>query len=422
MSKDIIDTIKKLTGFDSAVSPKSSKVIIIHVSKGEDRAGILQTLATKLNAKYLSANQLKSTAKCSKGGVEFKDVIIIAKEVVNGKSVASLDARTFTIGSASVTKDYQGVPVKCHFWDSAAKIEKSIIDGCKKETMLGEGVAETFVDFFKTKIFNWGKVEPEHVILKLGVYVGELLSGWVALSGNTNHIKGAHPFKGKVVGFYIPDDPAFKGVDSFVEMKDGSFIAISSKFGKGALASYFGNVLPTAMKKKLNSSSKTLNQLVEICKKRGIDPSKGKTKEIVYEWGFNYFLGQRISQPETIFNDIKAEKLTSKATDAIALVKEEMKKRGDTRRLTAMPWSLSNFFNSNLAKALSSDSTDDTINIISAKEYYQFNLDKTAFLKGDLIFSVTKSGSTQVNIIGGKSGMSDITCKQGWVNYEIVKK
>lgn len=33
MSKQIMDTIKKLTGHDSAVSPKSSSVIIIQVDK-----------------------------------------------------------------------------------------------------------------------------------------------------------------------------------------------------------------------------------------------------------------------------------------------------------------------------------------------------------------------------------------------------
>ena len=275
-SQDAIKIIKTLTGFDVVISPKSRDVLIIQAGKGEDRKELLRRVAEHIDgARLVAGNALKASAKCSKGGVIIGNLTVIAKEVINGKTVSQLDARTFTTGAKIVKINYNGEDISCYSWTTYKAIEQSIIDGCRKEPMLGAGVAETFEDFFKSGVFHWGKVDPEALLMKLGVYVGELLSGWVVLKEvESKFIEGTHPFKGQPAGFYIPDDPSFKGVDSLIQMKTGEFVAISSKFDRGAAASLIGNVLPGAMKKFSSLKPCTLKTLADICKKKSINPER----------------------------------------------------------------------------------------------------------------------------------------------------
>ncbi len=418
--KDLQDKIKIGAGYDSSVSKKSGSVIIVETSKGEDRKEILRDIIAPLvGGEYVAANRLKSTAKSSKGGVVVDGITIIAKEVINGKTVSQLDARTFTIGAKKTTINYAGDKVSCYIFTDASEIEDSIIKGCQKDKLLGESIAETFADFFRTGVFTWGHVEPESLLNKMGVYVGELLSGWVLLKGlQSKHLSGTVPFQGKAKAFYIPDDPSFSGIDSIVDTADATY-AISSKFDKGAAASLFANVMPAAIKRIASLRNNTLKDLATICKKGAINPDKN-AKRIVYEWGVNYLLGMGIKSPEKIVDIIRANKTSPEQAAVCGRVIDIMKKENDPR-LDKMPYSLSSFFNKKLSEALTKDSKDDIINIVSAKSYYQFNLDKKSFIKGELNFRCVKAGETDIIIKGDKASRDDITCKQGWINYEIVR-
>jgi hypothetical protein len=420
--KDLQEKIKISAGYDSSISKKSGTVLIVETSKGEDRKEILRDIIAPLvGGEYVPGNRLKSTAKSSKGGVIVDNITIIAKEVINGKTVSQLDARTFTVGAKKTIIDYNGNEVSCYVFSDAEEIEESIIKGCLQDRLLGENIADTFADFFKNGFFTWGKVEPETLLNKIGVYAGELLSGWVLLRGQqSKYMIGNTPFKGKAKYFYLPDDPSFNAVDSIVDMADGNTYAISSKFDRGAAASLFANVLPGAIKRLNSLKNNTLKELATICKKGNIDPGKN-SKKIVYEWGVNYLLGMNIRNPEKIADIIRAGKTSPEQQAVCGRVMEIMKKENDPR-YEKMPYSLSSFFNRKLAEALTEDSKDDIISIVSAKSYYQLNLDKKAFIKGELKFHCVKAGDTEIIIKGNKSSQDDITCKQGWVNYEIVKK
>lgn len=418
--KDLQDKIKIGAGYESSVSKKSGSVIIIETSKGKDRKAVLRDdIAPLVGGEYVAANRLKSTAKSSKGGVVVDGISIIAKEVINGKTVSQLDARTFTVGANKTTIDYAGDKVSCFVFTDAAEIEEGIIKGCQQDKLLGESIAETFSDFFRTGTLTWGHITPASLLNKMGVYIGELLSGWVLLKGlQSKHLSGNVPFIGKAKAFYIPDDPSFSGVDSIVDMADATY-AISSKFDKGAAASLFTNVMPGAIKRHDSLSNSTLKDLATICKKGAISPGKN-AKRIVYEWGVNYLLGMGIKSPEKIVRTIQTNKTSPEQLAVCGQVIDIMKKENDPR-LAKMPDSLSSFFNKKLSEALAQDSKDDIISIVSAKSYYQFNLDKKSFIRGELNFRCVKAGETNIIIIGNKAGRDDITCKQGWINYEVVK-
>ena len=409
----------KFAGFDSAVSKKSSSVLIVHTSKGTDRKGLLEdTIAPLVGGTFHGPSQLKSTARSSKGGVTVDNWTIIAKDVVKGVAVGTLDARAFSTKAKREVMQLGEKKISCYVFYSYQDIEESIIAGCHTEKLLGDSVAESFQEFFKTGNFTWGEFQPVEVLNKLGVYAGELLSGWVVLRGHQmKYITGANPFRGKAKAVYIPDDPSFEGVDSFVEMQNGDFIAISSKFDRGAAASLFASVVTLAMQNYNHLPNCTLKTVAAIAKKVG----PKSAKKIVYEWGCNHFLKLNIRNPDKVMDSIRAKQRTPEVVKVIGAAMDAMTKDYDNKRLDALPFSLTSYFNMKLADALMKDSKDEIISLIQAKEYYQMTLDKRSWQQGKVKFTCTKAGKTDIQVVGNKSTIADITAKQGWINY-IVKK
>ena len=98
----------------------------------------------------------------------------------------------------------------------------------------------------------------------LGCYLGEVLIGVHALSG------GNGPWVWHPTAFYLPTDTSFSGVDSFVETANG-LTPLSSKYGAGAAASFFSNILIGGMDIELEESS--LSRVVEAPQNSGVTPS-----------------------------------------------------------------------------------------------------------------------------------------------------
>ena len=57
--------------------------------------------------------------------------------------------------------------------------------------------------------------------------------------------------------------------------------------------------------------------------------------------------------------------------------------------------------------------------ILAGKDYWQANLDINYWVRGIVKFKFINSGEASLNIIGSKSAITDITSKQGWINYEL---
>ena len=91
--------------------------------------------------------------------------------------------------------------------------------------------------------------------------MGELLIGYLALIGGS----GSAPW-GKAKRFLIPADPSFCGVDSWID--DGETVwPVSSKFGHGAAASVFSNILPLAIRR---GATGVLGELVAASRDAGV--------------------------------------------------------------------------------------------------------------------------------------------------------
>lgn len=387
--------------------------LAIVTPKGTNRPLLLETeIAPILNGKYRASGTFSR-----RGEVHVGRTVVVAKDETPVR-MTGFDARTFTKKAKVKDFVYQGDKIKSFHFDSVKQLEESILKGMDSNESLRE-LKDSVENFFQTGKFKWPSGTTRQATNALGVYLGELLSGWVALSGKTKHISGAHPLKEKATDFWLPDDPSFSGVDSFITTPK-TVIGVSSKAGVGAAASYFTNVAAPA--KKRSNITRTKTTLAKLAS----HPNPARAKEVVYDWGVNTLLKLNINQPHKLIDVVKKGEPSTDLARVIAGVQEAMKPYLNDaparERLQHLPETLSACFNYLLAKKLEEDSLDQTLEVLGVKSFWQFNLDQTAFHKGELRFTCVKSGDAEVKLVYRKSPPRQIESRQGWVNYEIKKK
>ena len=263
----------------------------------------------------------------------------------------------------------------------------------------------------------------------MGKYLGELLLGYIILKSPSSYpvIKGTPKY------FFIPDDPSFKGVDTFIKTTTGLY-PVSNKFGVGAKASFFGNLLPIALEKyQYLPSNSTIKKIADITKKLNISSAdllrnKG-AKNIVYEYGTRVILGvpaTKVKNTYDVYTNIKTSVASKNLTKESSTVIDAIKsiKNLETNIKINLPKSITAFFNRQIAAELNSDSKslNFMLDVLAGKEFYQANLNIDRWKKGEIIYSLTKSGDVSINIIGSKSAITDIDAKQGLINYELKIK
>ena len=422
MTREELLKIIEGKGFGCHLDPKKGTVIVLEVDKGSNRKQALEDLRS-----MLGFGEIKSSSYSKQGGLYVDKVQVVAKEIISGGNLSSLDARTFMVGAKEKKFNYKGEDIACFFFTDHKDIEKCILKGCEAEPMLGGPVKVAFEAFFKTHEFDWSQITDTRVINKLAVYAGEVLTGWVMLQNDyKKYLSGTLPFKSKANEFYLPNDPKFSGVDCFVVCNDGTY-AISNKSDVGAAASFFSNVMPGALKKEKDIKGSTLRELIKVCKKLN---TTSKNKEILFEWGINHLLGMNIPSPHNIVQSITKNTISVKDAAVIDAVKKYMakstehtRKGKDGSRLELMPNSITSFFNYELGSRLEKDSLADIIEIVAAKGYYQLNLNLNEMSKnGKLHYSCVKAGDTDLKLVSNKSAWKDITAKQGYLNYIVSKK
>ena len=309
------------------------------------------------------------------------------------------------------TTEYNGV--KCYvFHDGEALLqtikrnaERIKIDSHLMETIRG------------LPHVRWSADALEQERKRLGVYLGELLIGYQALVGET----GLAPW-GKAKRFLIPADPSFCGVDSWID--DGEAVwPVSSKFGHGAAASVFSNILPLAINR---GATGVLGELVAASKDAGVTAerllNKTGSKDVLYHYGMRTVLNVDIRDPVSIFAAVKNGRHHPRLIDVTDAIRSHPFASDQIK--AALPNSITSFFCRVLASNMEAcpETKEQFMDILCDKSYIQANLAVDKWLSGVIDFCFTKSGDSFLRIIGNKSAISDITCKQGMVNYRLYQK
>lgn len=350
-----------------------------------------------------------------------------SKSKVNSE-LSRITAGDFIGGGKSVSFKFLDSDIDCKEFTSKEQLIKSISDSMKKVRGVSEGVQETFETWFKSLgTFEWESSVSEEEKNKFGVYFGELFIGLLALAGKENgHIQPT-PWKGRVKRFLLPTDPSFSGVDSFLEMEDGEIIPISSKFGAGAAASFFSNLLIKGIQYRKKLPDCIYAEIVDSALDIGVTAQhlekKQKGKPILYEYGIRKILDigkNEIQDTYQVFTDLKLKKQSPEKN--LVLSKIANFKGIDRKIQDMLEDSTTSFFCRTIADQLMNDkkSMDVMREVLAGKNFWQANLDINQWSKGKVLFKMVNSGSSKLTIIGNKAAMNDLEAKQGMVSYRLT--
>jgi hypothetical protein len=339
---------------------------------------------------------------------------------------------------------YNGVEYDFRVFRTAEELAKSILHGLENEPSVPEYLTEQMFEFFYENIegdvsrINWNGNIQGGDKTEIGKYVGELLPGFLILSKKTSAFSQTDfIYTNTLPEYIVPEDPSFSGVDSIFDyrnvQRDGGISPISSKYGVGAKASFWSNIMPEVLKypnkfSKLPRDS-TIKRLISICS--GYSNVERSGRSIVFEYGMQYFLGDLVHDPVDIYRKIAAN--PTKVDPEVASVCRTAKTKLDglnsnVYKETSAPIlvknlkggkSLTSIFSRAIADELNADATTVMAikELVSGKNFYQLNLDESRFKRGQIYFNVKRSSAVQITFTGSKAATNDIAAKQGTVNY-----
>lgn len=412
----IEDLQQDINDLDFGITKRITSTRLVLFTTEKDRFGILEMVADIIGGKHIT-DKSGSGWRSSAGAVQVGKYTVMAKPTNKKGSTNSIH----TLSALSFMKEgldriflFHDKRINVRTFFSAKGIEKSIIQGCTESDILGTLIANQFKQLFSKGQIDWDSSIPISLINKLGVYVGELLIGWSMFRPDTNKFIENNTFTDRIIKFHVPLDSAHAGIDSFLETKD-TFYSISSKFGKGAGASFFANILTKAMEYK-DLKFSILKDIVDTTKANNL--SALKAREIVYNYALKNIYNLPIN-PNKLYLDV----VNNRNTTDVAIVSEYIKRDkrvSDTIR-NALPKSISAAFNRVIVDQLSSnkESVDQIIELLEGKDYWQANLNPSQWLKGKVSIKMIKASKARLKLISNKSAVDNPACNQGFIAYEL---
>ena len=339
------------------------------------------------------------------------------------------------------------VPVK--LFKTYENLKKSVIWGLDNKIHNNDYLVEkikTYLDKDDLSEIDLNGIDDSHID-ELGVYFGEILIGILAFKKQlSDTCTPSDMFGINLQSFSIPTDPAFKLVDSSL-IFDTTTVSVSSKYDKGAAASFMSNVLPYGMKYYTEYRDCFLKKMCRIASNMGYTTQQVGANRFKYSKNITFEVGLRAvlkikkaivkNSNHSLYDSIRkvamGTELTQKENQELDNVIESIedyfinKKTFDGREQVIQtirnnyPFTITSFFNYSVASVLNNDrlSRKYVHEIIGGKDFYQANLSKSKWRKGIIDIKMVSPKSAKLKILGSMSGAMDFTAKQGLVNYEL---
>lgn len=245
----ITDSLKNI--IDYPVTPHKNKyALVVNVPQKSDRKSIIMIIQKELEliypTEYLDKFHCKSGCYSSVGVlkiiIDSINYYILVKDSHNGSTLHDITARTFTGLSDIIKIDND----EFYTFSSIKQLEDSIIKGCLDTPSINNATIELFKNFFITGELDWTSIQPKTLITKLGIYLSEILIGWIFLSNRQSEFINTDDemiTNAQVKLFCVPCNSNYNDIDSFLILENDTRIAISNKFGNGAPASFFTGIM-----------------------------------------------------------------------------------------------------------------------------------------------------------------------------------
>lgn len=405
-------------GVDLYTVETSPKRTLIRIQTASDRRALLLQLAITLEGQYLPKSSYSSA-----GATVVDNFVILAKPIKGATENLHIKASGLACRHGAMeTLDlfgYENVP--CYTFTDWTQLACSISDELYENDAVRESIWETFADYFanfwdEPTRFKWIEDILPSEKNELGKYVGELLIGMLSFHHMVPIVKDP-------VKFIVPNSSCFSGIDCAIMQYDKQLVPISNKFGQGAKASFFTNLLPkiVSQKKRIKKSWALWNVLKAA---EMADFDERRAKEIVYNYGVRTTLGLDQAEPYEVFRSIIAGNVTGRDVRSVVAAIRRSDASDNIRALLRPEHgysSITGFFTRRLARDLNNcpKSIDFLKELIAAKDFYQVNLNPSKWMKGEIEYKYVPSGNVSLTLMGDKATLSDLSAKQGLVNYSM---
>ncbi|AGS80958.1 hypothetical protein [Caulobacter phage Cr30] len=289
--------------------------------------------------------------------------------------------------------------VSCKSFTSSNQLMGSIIHGLENNWRVPKELVNCFIDYASSgyKKISWDSNLNDSDINEAAKYIGsELLPGILAMENVEcfeDHFLDEIPNE-----FHVPVESQFSGVDSFFKTHSG-ITPISSKFGPGAKASFFSNILPEGIRNHDSIPNCVFKDIIESSQKLGISAehleSRKGSKEILYEYGFRRILGMDVKDSSRVFQNIRSHVLsgTNLETDSRNVQRQIARLATSSEIREKLPYSTTSFLSRETARKLNECSTSIKMmkEIISTKDYVQLHLDMNLWRNGQVFFKMKRS-------------------------------
>lgn len=310
----------------------------------------------------------------------------------------------------------------CKMFNSPYQLKESIIQGLNTNNISKQ--ARTSITSWldgRTSNIQWNGTSDVE-INKIGVYLGELLIGLQSLEGCFDSRWNA-----RTKEFIIPTDTSFSGIDSFLILDNDNSIPISSKYGVGASASFFSNLMIHGITNRKELPNCVYTDIIDSALNIGVTKQhlekKRKSKEILYEYGIRNVLNLDYSQVKNsyaVYRNIKYGK--SNLETELTMEGIRSYQNVHPKIIECLGKSTTSFFSRTIAERLMRDevSMDLMREILVGKELWQSNMDIGKWSKGEVCFNLTPANKAKLTIVGNKSAIDDISGSQGMVSYKLT--
>jgi hypothetical protein len=401
-------------GCDLYTVETSPKRTMIRIQTAGDRRALLLQLAITLEGTYLA-----KSSHSSAGATVVDNFVIIAKPIKGATENLHIKASGLASHGTQETLDifgYEDVP--CYTFTDWTQIAQSISDELCTNPNVSESIWGSFDIYFQDFLyyptgFNWSDDILPSEKNELGKYLGELLIGMLAFNDMVPIVKDP-------VKFIVPNSSCFSGIDCAIMQYDRKLVPISNKFGQGAKASFFTNLLPKIVsQKKRIKKSWALWKVLKAAEMADFD--ERRAKEIVYNYGVRA-LGLDIEEPYEVFKSIVNGKLAGRDVRSVVAAIRRGNPSDSVLSLLKPEHgysSITGYFTRRLARDLNNcpASIEFLKELIAAKDFYQVNLNPSKWMKGEIEYKYVPSGNVSLTMMGDKATLSDLGAKQGLVNY-----
>lgn len=401
--------------FSVETTPKRT---LYRIQTVDDRREVLLRIQKELRG----STYVEKTHLSSVGCVRTDDqAIFLVKPVSGATENLHIKAAYLASGGDDESLDlfgYENVP--CKTFNSWSGLAVSIKDELKTNKYVSKPIISTFNRYFSSfwdnpDIIRWDAGVFPSEKNELGKYLGELMIGLLAFRGLVPIVKDP-------VKFIVPTSTCFSGIDCAILQYDGTIVPISNKFGQGAKASFFTNLLQKIVAQKKNvKRSWALWNVLKAAELANYD--ERRAKEIVYNYGVHTVLGLNIEDPFGVYRTILNGKETSDSKRVISAIRKQKPSNSILSLLTPESGysSITGYFTRRLSRDLNScpGSIEFMKGLLAAKDFYQVHLNRSRWAKGQIEYSYTPSGNVSLTMMGDKASLSDITAKQGMVNYNL---